>query len=347
MLLFRRILMVQNKQSKIAVLGAGSWGMALSKVLAENGHDVKVWSRPSGKKFVDEINNHHTNKRYFEDIIFPESITATIDLKEAIEGREVVVIVIPTVGIRDISKQLNKLIDEPKIIVHASKGLEQKSFQRISTIIEEEIDADKRKGVAVLSGPSHAEEVVVSDLTSITSASEDEEIAEIIQYLFMNDYFRVYRNTDIIGVELGAALKNIVAIGAGALSGLGYGDNAIAALVTRGLAEITRLGTALGADPLTFMGLSGVGDLIVTSTSEHSRNWRAGKLLGEGHTIDSIHEEIGMAIEGLATVIAAKELAEQVNIEMPITEAIYKVAYEDADVSKAILELMRREGKAE
>lgn len=339
--------MFQNKQSKIAVLGAGSWGMALSKVLAENGHDVKVWSRPSGKKFVDEINNHHTNKRYFEDIIFPESITATIDLKEAIEGREVVVIVIPTVGIRDISKQLNELIDEPKIIVHASKGLEQKSFQRISTIIEEEIDADKRKGVAVLSGPSHAEEVVVSDLTSITSASEDEEIAKIIQYLFMNDYFRVYRNTDIIGVELGAALKNIVAIGAGALSGLGYGDNAIAALVTRGLAEISRLGTALGADPLTFMGLSGVGDLIVTSTSEHSRNWRAGKLLGEGHTIDSIHEEIGMAIEGLATVIAAKELAEQVNIEMPITEAIYKVAYEDADVSKAILELMRREGKAE
>lgn len=163
----------------------------------------------------------------------------------------------------------------------------------------------------------------------------------------MNDYFRVYRNTDIIGVELGAALKNIVALGAGALIGLGYGDNAIAALVTRGLAEITRLGTALGADSRTFMGLSGVGDLLVTSTSVHSRNWRAGKLLGEGHTIESIYEEIGMAIEGLSTVIAAKELAEECNIEMPITEAIYQVAYENVDVSGAILNLMRREGKAE
>lgn len=339
--------MNQNKQSKIAVLGAGSWGMALSKVLAENGHDVKIWSHPRGAEFVNEINTHHTNKRYFEDIVFPESITATIDLKEAIEGREILVIVIPTPGIRNLTKELNEIIDEPKIIVHASKGLEQKTHLRISTIIEEEIEQKNRKGVAVLSGPSHAEEVVVQDLTSLTSASENEDIAETIQYLFMNDYFRVYRNTDIIGVELGAALKNIVALGAGALIGLGYGDNAIAALVTRGLAEITRLGTALGADSRTFMGLSGVGDLIVTSTSVHSRNWRAGKLLGEGHTIKSIYEEIGMAIEGLSTVIAAKELAEECNIEMPITEAIYQVAYENADVSGAILNLMRREGKAE
>lgn len=339
--------MNQNKQSKVAVLGAGSWGMALSKVLAENGHDVKIWSHPRGAEFVNEINTHHTNKRYFEDIVFPESITATTDLKEAIEGREILVIVIPTAGIRNLTKELNEIIDEPKIIVHASKGLEQKTHLRISTIIEEEVEQKKRKGVAVLSGPSHAEEVVVQDLTSLTSASENEDIAETIQYLFMNDYFRVYRNTDIIGVELGAALKNIVALGAGALIGLGYGDNAIAALVTRGLAEITRLGIALGADSRTFMGLSGVGDLIVTSTSVHSRNWRAGKLLGEGHTIKSIYEEIGMAIEGLSTVIAAKELAEECNIEMPITEAIYQVAYENADVSGAILNLMRREGKAE
>ena len=215
------------------------------------------------------------------------------------------------------------------------------------TVIEEEIDADKRQAVVALSGPSHAEQVAVQDLTSITSASENMDAAERVQYLFMNDYFRVYRNEDIVGVELGAALKNIIAVGAGALNGIGFGDNAIAALLTRGLAEITRLGVSLGADPITFMGLSGVGDLIVTGTSVHSRNWRAGKLIGEGRDLESIHEEIGMAIEGLSTVIAAKELAEDSNIEMPITQAIYEVVYEGADVSETILELMRREGKAE
>lgn len=339
--------MEEPKKCKVAVLGAGSWGMALSKVLAENGHEVKIWSRPRGRAEVDEINNNHTNKRYFQDVIFPESITATTDLKEAITDRKVIVIVIPTVGIRELTKQLETVITEPKIIVHASKGLEQKTHQRISTIIEEEISEEKREGVAVLSGPSHAEEVVVQDLTSITSASENEEVAKIIQDLFMNDYFRVYRNTDVIGVELGAALKNIIAIGAGTLKGLGYGDNAIAALVTRGLAEISRLGIALGAEPRTFMGMSGVGDLIVTSTSVHSRNWRAGKLIGEGHDIKTIQDEIGMAVEGLSTVIAAKELAEDCRIEMPITEAIYQVVYEGANVSKTVLELMRREGKAE
>lgn len=339
--------MEEPEKSKVAVLGAGSWGMALSKVLAENGHDVKIWSRPSGIIEVNEINNHHTNKRYFENTVFPESITATTDLKEAIADRKVIVIVIPTVGIRELTQQLQTVIQEPKIIVHASKGLEQKTHQRISTIIEEEISEEKREGIAVLSGPSHAEEVVVQDLTSITSASKDEEVAKIIQELFMNDYFRVYRNTDVIGVELGAALKNIIAIGAGTLKGLGYGDNAIAALVTRGLAEISRLGIALGAKPHTFMGMSGVGDLIVTSTSVHSRNWRAGKLIGEGHDIKTIQDEIGMAVEGLSTVIAAKELAEECGIEMPITEAIYQVVYEEADVSKTVLELMRREGKAE
>lgn len=336
-----------SEQQKVAVLGAGSWGMALSKVLAENGHDVVVWTRPGDNELVREINEEHTNKRYFKDIVFPKGISATNDLQEAIANREIIVIVIPTVGIRSVAKQLNEVIDEEKIIVHASKGLELKTHERISTILEEEIDEDKRRGIVALSGPSHAEEVAVQDLTSVTSASENEEVAEIVQYLFMNDYFRVYRNTDIVGVEIGAALKNIIAVGAGSLKGLGYGDNATAALVTRGLAEITRLGVALGADLETFMGLSGVGDLIVTSTSSHSRNWRAGKLLGEGYSIEEVQEEIGMAIEGLSTVIAAKELADERNIDMPITEAIYQVVYEDADVEKTVLTLMRREGKSE
>lgn len=339
--------MATIEQEKVAVLGSGSWGMALSKVLAENGHDVKIWSRVEDAVIIDEINQKHTNKRYLEDVVFPETITATTDLKEAISDREIIVVVIPTVGIRNVAKQLNELIETPKLIVHAAKGLEQGTYERISTILEDEIEADKRTAVVALSGPSHAEEVAVQDLTSVTSASENEDAAKTIQYLFMNDYFRVYRNKDIIGVELGAALKNIIAIGAGALKGLGYGDNAMAALVTRGLAEISRLGTQLGADPQTFMGLSGVGDLIVTCTSPHSRNWRAGKMIGEGARLEEIQAEIGMAIEGLSTVIAAKELAEKRDIEMPITQAIYKVAYEDADVSETVVELMRREGKAE
>lgn len=339
--------MDNSKQQKVAVLGAGSWGMGLSKVLAENGHDVCIWTRSDTQSIADEINQTHTNKTYFEDVIFPESIKATTDLSEAIEGRRIILVVIPTVGIRSLAHELNKIIDEPKIIVHASKGLEQKTHLRISSILKDEIDESKRLGVVVLSGPSHAEQVVVRDITTITSASENEKMAEIVQDLFMNDYLRIYRNDDVVGVELGAALKNIIALGAGCLIGLGYGDNAIAALVTRGLAEITRLGVALGADPLTFMGLSGVGDLIVTSTSPHSRNWRAGKLIGEGMKVDQVQDEIGMAIEGLSTVIAAKELAEERGVEMPITEAIYKVAYEDEDVVETIIELMRREGKAE
>lgn len=339
--------MSEIKAEKVAVLGSGSWGTALAKVLVENGHDVVMWSRVEDQAIVDEINKDHTNKRYLQDLELPAELVATTDLEEAISGREIIVVVIPTVGIRSTAKQLNALITDPKIIVHASKGLEQGTHMRISSVIEEEIDADKRQAVVALSGPSHAEQVAVQDLTSITSASENMDAAERVQYLFMNDYFRVYRNEDIVGVELGAALKNIIAVGAGALNGIGFGDNAIAALLTRGLAEITRLGVSLGADPITFMGLSGVGDLIVTGTSVHSRNWRAGKLIGEGRDLESIHEEIGMAIEGLSTVIAAKELAEDSNIEMPITQAIYEVVYEGADVSETILELMRREGKAE
>ena len=335
------------KQKKVAVLGSGSWGTALSKVLAENGHDVKMWSRPEDVAIIDEINKDHTNKRYLKEIVLPETLTATTDLAEAVVDREFILVVIPTVGVRSVAKQLNKLIDGPRTIIHASKGLEQGTHLRISTILEEEIDAEKRAAVVALSGPSHAEEVAVGDLTSITSASIDEEAAKKVQDLFMNDYFRIYRNEDIIGVELGAALKNIIALGAGALKGLGYGDNATAALVTRGLAEISRLGIALGAEPKTFMGLSGVGDLIVTCTSPHSRNWRAGKMIGEGANLKEIHAEIGMAIEGLSTVIAAKELAEERGIDLPITQAIYKVAYEEADVTETVLSLMRREGKAE
>lgn len=329
----------------IAVLGAGSWGSALAKVLHENGHKVVMWSR--NPEQVAEMNQEHTNKRYLPETVLPKDIQATTDVSEAVREAEAIVFVIPTKGIRAVAQQVAEAIDEPKWMVHASKGLEQQTYKRLSTILEEEIPAEKRKAIVALSGPSHAEEVVAKDLTTITAASENEETAKYVQELFLNDYFRVYTNTDILGVELGAALKNIIALGAGTIAGLGYGDNAKAALVTRGLAEITRLGVAMGADPLTFMGLSGVGDLVVTCTSPHSRNWRAGKLLGEGGNLNTILNEMGMVVEGVSTAKAAYELAQERDIDMPITEAIYKVVYEDAEAKYVILDLMNREGKAE
>ncbi|PRY83507.1 NAD(P)H-dependent glycerol-3-phosphate dehydrogenase [Alkalibacterium olivapovliticus] len=330
---------------KIAVLGAGSWGSALAGVLFENGHTVSIWTRDNDQK--EEINNQHTNKKYLPQFSFPEDILASTDLKEAVTGAEALLFVIPTKGMRAVAKQVNALIDHKVTVIHASKGLEEHSHKRISTILSEELVPSWLTGIVALSGPSHAEEVIKKDLTTITAASETAVSAQLTQELFINDYFRVYTNSDIVGVEIGAALKNIIAIGAGVIAGLGYGDNAKAGLVTRGLAEISRLGIELGADPLTFMGLSGVGDLIVTCTSPHSRNWRAGYQIGKGKEIDSILSEMGMVVEGISTTRAAFELAASHGIEMPITEAIYNVVYNDSDVEYAILNLMQREGKSE
>lgn len=330
---------------KIAVLGAGSWGSALACVLYENGHDVAIWTRDEAQK--EEINNQHTNKKYLPHFSFPVDITATTNLKEAVTEAEAILFVIPTKGMREVARQVNALLDHKVTIIHASKGLEEQSHKRISTVLGEELDTSMINGIVALSGPSHAEEVVKKDLTTITAASEALDAAKLTQQLFINDYFRVYTNSDIIGVEIGAALKNIIAIGAGAIAGLGYGDNAKAGLVTRGLAEISRLGIELGADPLTFMGLSGVGDLIVTCTSPHSRNWRAGYQIGKGKEIETILSEMGMVVEGISTTKAAYELATLQGIEMPITQAIYNVVYNDTDVKYAILNLMQREGKSE
>lgn len=331
--------------SKIAVLGAGSWGSALANVLFENGHEVIMWTRDEKQK--EEINTNHTNQHYLTDFTFPKELKATVDLKEAVSGVEAILFVIPTKGIRALAKQVNTLLDQKVTVIHASKGLEESSFKRISTILSEELSAEYLNGAVALSGPSHAEEVVAKDLTTITAASTVSEAATFVQKLFINEYFRVYTNTDIIGVEIGAALKNIIALGAGVISGLGYGDNAKAGLVTRGLAEISRLGVALGADPITFMGLSGVGDLIVTCTSPHSRNWRAGNQIGKGKAVPDILEDMGMVVEGISTTKAAFELAQEHGIDMPITEAIYNVVYKNGLVKDEILSLMQREGKAE
>lgn len=333
---------------KIAVLGAGSWGSILAGVLVENGYQVHLWSNMQEQ--ADEINQKHTNEHYIPGHKYPEALYATTDLLEAVKDASVVLYVVPTKVIRLVSKQLVEVLaqlDSKPLLVHASKGLELGTHKRISEVILEEVPAKYHSGMVVLSGPSHAEEVARKDITLITAASEDLAAARKVQRLFMNDYLRIYTNDDVIGVEMGASFKNVIAIGAGALHGLGYGDDAKAALMTRGLAEISRLGVAFGAKPLTFIGLSGVGDLIVTCTSVHSRNWRCGDQLGQGKPLSQVIEDMGMVIEGINTCKAAYELAQEKNIEMPIVEAIYNVLYKDANVSQEIACLMHREGKAE
>lgn len=333
---------------KIAVLGAGSWGSVLANVLNENGHQVELWTYKSSQ--ATEINDQHTNSKYIKNFRFSDKLRATTDMNEVLTDADVVLFVVPTKAVREVAVQVCDTLranNNAPLLVHASKGLELGTHKRISEIINEEIPGGYCKGIVALSGPSHAEEVARHDLTLITAASEDLALAKEVQELFMNDYLRIYTNTDLVGVELGAAFKNIIALGAGALHGLGYGDDAKAALMTRGLAEISRLGVSFGADPLTFIGLSGVGDLIVTCTSVHSRNWRAGDQLGSGKKLADVIADMGMVIEGINTCKAAYELAAQKQIEMPITTAIYNVLYKDADIKEEIGNLMTRQGKSE
>lgn len=332
-------------KQKVAILGPGSWGTALSQVLNDNAHDVRLWGNIPAQ--IDEINTEHTNKHYFKDIVLDEKIKATLDLREALADVDAVLFVVPTKVTRLVAKQVAEVLDHKVVVMHASKGLEPGTHERLSTILEEEIPADLRSEVVVVSGPSHAEETIVRDITLITAASKDIEAAKYVQSLFSNHYFRLYTNTDVVGVETAGALKNIIAVGAGALHGLGYGDNAKAAVITRGLAEITRLGVKLGADPLTYSGLSGVGDLIVTGTSVHSRNWRAGDALGRGEKLEDIERNMGMVIEGISTTKVAYEIAQELGVYMPITSAIYKSIYEGADIKESILGMMSNEFRSE
>ena len=333
---------------KIAVLGAGSWGTILANLLVENGHQVELWGNDPKK--VAEINEQHTNTHYLPDFKIDPQLHATIDLNVALDQVDVVLFVIPTQAIRAVAEQIVPVMIAKKVkpvIVTASKGLEQGTHKRISEVLTEAIPETNRNGIVVLSGPSHAEDVAQKDITTLTAASSDLIQAQWIQEIFMNDYFRLYTNPDVVGVEMGAALKIVIALGAGALNGLGYGDNTKAALMTRGLAEISRLGVAMGANPLTFIGLSGVGDLIVTGISVHSRNWRAGNALGKGQKLADVLANMGMVVEGVATCKAAYELAQQRSVDMPITRAIYNVLYEDCDIKTEIAYLMRRSGKPE
>lgn len=325
---------------KCAMIGAGSWGTALAMVLADNGHEVRLWGHREDQ--IQEINSRHTNEKYLPDIELPRSILGYTSLAEAIDGLKVIILAVPTKAIREVLQNIVPLLSTKMIICHVSKGIEPDTLKRISEMIFEEVPDHFLEDVVVLSGPSHAEEVSRRQPTTVTASSTNLHSAEIIQDLFINQNFRVYTNPDIIGVEIGGALKNIIALGAGISDGLGYGDNAKAALITRGLAEISRLGTKMGANPLTFAGLAGIGDLVVTCTSIHSRNWRAGNLLGKGHHLDEVLENMGMVVEGIRTTKAAYQLATKENVEMPITNAIYDILFNNCEPKYAVEGLMGR-----
>lgn len=329
----------------VAIAGAGSWGTALAMVLADNGHEVRLWGHR--EELMQEINETRMNSRYLPGVELPDGIRAYASLESALQGVENILLVVPTKAYRDVLRQIRTMLSSPVTFIHASKGIEPDSSKRISEVIEEEIPAHLIASVVVLSGPSHAEEVGLRHPTTVTSASKHMEAAEIVQDLFMNSYFRVYTNPDIIGVELGGALKNIIALAAGITDGLGLGDNAKAALMTRGLTEIARLGRMMGANPLTFAGLTGMGDLIVTCTSVHSRNWRTGHMLGKGQTLEDVLANMGMVVEGVRTTKAAYQLAHKMDVEMPITTALHEVLFNGKDVKGAVESLMGRVRKHE
>ncbi|MDV2580837.1 NAD(P)H-dependent glycerol-3-phosphate dehydrogenase [Alkalibacillus haloalkaliphilus] len=325
---------------KVAVLGAGSWGTALSIVLADNDHEVALWSHREEQ--VEQINNDRENKQYLEGIQLDQLIHADTNLEKIVKDADAILFVVPTKAIRQVCQQVKPYVTSEQTIIHASKGIEPETNKRISEMMAEELGPEIGKGIVVLSGPSHAEEVGRRQPTTVTVSSLQIDQAIIVQDLFMNENFRVYTNEDLVGVEIGGALKNIIALGAGISDGLGYGDNAKAALITRGLAEIARLGKHLDANPLTFAGLTGVGDLIVTCTSQHSRNWRAGNMLGKGYKLDDVLDQMGMVVEGVRTTKAAYQMSKKLEVNMPITEGLYELVVNDKPAKDVVDDLMNR-----
>ncbi|MCK8486320.1 NAD(P)H-dependent glycerol-3-phosphate dehydrogenase [Paenibacillus sp. MBLB2552] len=330
--------------NKAAVLVAGSWGTALASVLADKDMEVALWTRNVVQQ--EEINTKHRNERFLPGVDLSPRLAATTDLEAAVRGAKAVVMVTPSSAAREVARALKPFWHEDMLVVHATKGFEIESMKRISTVIAEELGCDEGR-IVVLSGPSHAEEVVNRCPTTVVVASQIAAQAELAQDLFMNPYFRVYTNRDMVGVELAGALKNIIALGAGMSDGLGYGDNAKAALLTRGLAEITRVGVEMGANPLTFAGLAGIGDLVVTATSRHSRNWRAGFMLGEGKPLETVLSQMGMVVEGIRTTKAAHAISEKYQVQMPIAAQLYHVLFEGLDPRTAVEALMGRDRKTE
>ncbi|SDY41569.1 NAD(P)H-dependent glycerol-3-phosphate dehydrogenase [Tindallia californiensis] len=327
---------------QVTILGAGSWGTALATVLNKNGHNVKLWMRNEDQK--ENILKNRVNHAYLPDVLLSEKICPETNIKKALKNAEVIIIAIPTQQIREVLRENKSLFPENALIINVSKGIEKNTYFTISQIIKEELGS---YDFCVVSGPSHAEEVAMKLPTTLVAASSRRILAEKAQNMLMNEYLRVYTNPDVTGVELAGALKNVIAFGAGVIDGIGYGDNAKAALMTRGITEMARLGSVMGSSLNTFAGLSGIGDLIVTCTSMHSRNRRAGILVGQGKSMNEALEEVGMVVEGVSTAQAVYELGKKYQIDLPITSAIYQVLYENKNVEEAVLHLMTRSKKNE
>lgn len=328
--------------AKISVMGAGSWGTALAILLNNNGHQVILWSALGDE--VALLCEKRENPAKLPGVKIPEGILITKDEKLAMDQPDVVILAVPSPFTRSTSKRLAPYVRQGQIIVNVAKGVEEKTLMTLSEIIEQEIPC---ANVCVLSGPSHAEEVSRGLPTTCVVSSHKRATAEYLQEIFMSPVFRVYTTPDILGVELGGALKNVIALAAGTADGLGYGDNTKAALITRGIAEIGRLGVKMGAKAETFAGLSGIGDLIVTCASVHSRNRKAGYLMGKGYTMKQAMDEVKMVVEGVYSAKAAKELAEKYEVEMPIVDEVNKILFEDKPAADAVIDLMLRDKKVE
>lgn len=324
---------------KIGVIALGSWGTAVADLLAENGHEVVGYARD--RSFVESLGRDRENKRYLPGVRLHQSLTFVSRIEEAVRGADIIVSAIPTQGFRDSFMLYREFISPQAILVNLAKGIEISSGKTLSNVVD-------WGRYVLLSGPTHAEEVGARHPSAIVAASHDLELARTVQDVFTNDRLRVYTSTDLIGVEIAGALKNVIAVAAGVVDGIGYGDNAKAALITRGLAEITRFGVAKGAEKETFSGLAGVGDMIVTCGSRHSRNLRCGELIGQGYPMNEAVSRIGMVVEGIHTIRAVKALLDGMpEVEMPITEMLYRILYEELDAGQAITNLMTRKTKHE
>jgi glycerol-3-phosphate dehydrogenase (NAD(P)+) len=333
-------------KTKITILGAGSWGTALALVLADNGNQVTMYSKDA--KVCDEINNRHTNSKYFDDVfILPNSIVATNELANAIDDTQLIVLSVPSSSVREMVKSLIPLLKNKTVIINTAKGFDPLTNNRLSETIRQLIPKKLLQGVVSLIGPSHAEEVINRQLTLVSAVSKYAPLAEKISELFSNEYFRVYVQTDEIGSEVGSALKNVIAIASGVVTGLKLGDNARAALVTRGLTELMRLGKVLGGKLKTHAGLTGLGDLIVTCYSKHSRNYQAGVIIGKDNSAESFLSNNQATVEGVAFAKIAHQLAKKFRLKLPIVEAVYSVLYEKKRPSELVKTLMNRPLKVE
>ena len=328
--------------NKTTFIGAGSFGTSLAILLGNKNITVSLWDRDID--VVNEINNKRTNEKYIKDLKIPEKVIAYNNIDEALKDSKFIVLAVPSHVIRLVARSLKGKIEQDAIIINIAKGIEEGTNKRLSEIIEDELSGHN---VVVLSGPSHAEEVAQSIPTTLVASSRDMVSAEKVQDLFMDKNFRIYTNDDVIGVEIGGAVKNIIALAAGISDGIGYGDNSKAALMTRGMYEITKVGMALGGKAETFYGLTGMGDLIVTCTSMHSRNRRAGILIGQGKTLDEAVEEVGMVVEGVKACRAFHELQKTVDVSMPITELLYEILFGGVPAKDAVNHLMERDKKSE